>query len=70
MQNDEEISTRVTDIEITLAHQQKAIDELSEMVIKQGKILDYLQKQTEMLLAATEQDVVKPLSEETPPPHY
>ena len=69
MQEDE-IDTRLTDIEITLAHQQKAVDELSEMVIRQGKILDYLQKQIEMLLATTEQDVVKPLSEETPPPHY
>ena len=69
MQEDE-IDTRLTDIEMTLAHQQKAVDELSEMVIRQGKILDYLQKQMEMLLATTEQDVVKPLSEETPPPHY
>lgn len=69
MQEDE-IDTRLTDIEITLAHQQKAVDELSEMVIRHGKILDYLQKQMEMLLATTEQDVVKPLSEETPPPHY
>lgn len=69
MQEDE-IDTRLTDIEITLAHQQKAVDELNEMVIRQGKILDYLQKQMEMLLATTEQDVVKPLSEETPPPHY
>ena len=67
---DDEIITRLTDIEITLAHQQKALDELSEMVIRQGRILDYLQKQTAMLLAATEQDVVKPLSEETLPPHY
>ena len=67
---DDEIITRLTDIAITLAHQQKALDELSEMVIRQGRILDYLQKQTAMLLAATEQDVVKPLSEETLPPHY
>lgn len=67
---DDEIITRLTDIEITLAHQQKALDELSEMVIRHGRILDYLQKQTAMLLAATEQDVVKPLSEETLPPHY
>ena len=66
----EEINTRLTDIEITLAHQQKALDELSDMVIKQGRLLDYLQKRTDMLLAAAEQDVVKPLSEETPPPHY
>ncbi len=66
----EDIKTRLMTIEMTLAHQQKALDELSEMVIKQGKMLDYLTKQNAMLQTALEQDVVKPLSEETPPPHY
>ena len=64
----EDIKTRLMTIEMTLA--QKALDELSEMVIKQGKMLDYLTKQNAMLQTALEQDVVKPLSEETPPPHY
>jgi len=66
----EDIKTRLMTIEMTLAHHQKALDELSEMVIKQGKMLDYLTKQNAMLQTALEQDVVKPLSEETPPPHY
>ncbi|MBR1756601.1 MAG: SlyX family protein [Alphaproteobacteria bacterium] len=67
---DAEIRTQLIEIEMMLAHQQKAIDELSEMVIKHGKIIDHLQKQTDMLQTALEEDIVKPLSEETPPPHY
>ena len=67
---DAEIRTQLIEIEMMLAHQQKAIDELSEMVIKHGKVIDHLQKQTNMLQTALEEDIVKPLSEETPPPHY
>lgn len=67
---DAEIRTQLIEIEMMLAHQQKAIDELSEMVIRHGKVIDHLQKQTDMLQTALEEDIVKPLSEETPPPHY
>ena len=66
----EELQDRLIDIEMALDNQQKAIDDLSDMVIKQGKLLDYLLKQNEVLKSAMEQDVVKPQSEETPPPHY
>ena len=67
---EEELQNRLIDIEMALDNQQKAIDDLSEMVIKQGKFLDYLLKQNEALKSAIEQDLVKPQSEETPPPHY
>ncbi len=67
---DEELQNRLIDIEMALDNQQKAIDDLSDMVVKQGKLLDYLLKQNEALKSAVEQDVVKPQSEETPPPHY
>ena len=67
---EDEIKSRLIDIEMALDNQQKAIDDLSEMVIKQGKFLDYLLKQNEALKSAIEQDLVKPQSEETPPPHY
>lgn len=67
---DEELQNRLIDIEMALDNQQKAIDDLSEMVIKQGRFLDYLLKQNEALKSAIEQDLVKPQSEETPPPHY
>lgn len=68
--NETELQNRLIDIEMALDNQQKSIDDLSEMVIKQGKTIDYLLKQNEALKSAVNQDVVKPQSEETPPPHY
>ncbi len=55
---------------MTLDNQQRAIDDLSEMLIKQGKAVDWLLKQNEWLKNNINQDVVKPQDEETPPPHY
>jgi uncharacterized coiled-coil protein SlyX len=69
--NESEILARLTSIETALAHQQKALDELSEVAINQGKLIDSLVRQNAWLKEALlEQDIVKPLSEETPPPHY
>ena len=69
--NESEILARLTAIETALAHQQKALDELSEVAINQGKLIDSLVRQNAWLKEALlEQDIVKPLSEETPPPHY
>ena len=69
--NESEILARLTSIETALAHQQKALDELSEVAISQGKLIDSLVRQNAWLKEALlEQDIVKPLSEETPPPHY
>ena len=68
--DEEEIVTHIIEIETVIEHQQKAIDDLSEMVIKQGKLIDVLQKQNRLLQNMLNQDTVKPLSEETPPPHY
>ena len=67
---EEEILNRLTDIEMALDNQQRAIDDLSEMLIKQGKVIEHLQKQNAWLKNNLNQDVVKPLDEETPPPHY
>lgn len=68
--DEQEIVTHIIEIETVIEHQQKAIDDLSEMVIKQGKMIDVLQKQNRLLQNMLNQDIVKPLSEETPPPHY
>ena len=67
---DLEINQRLIAIEMTLDNQQKALDNLSEMVVKQGKIIDNLTAQNNMLKSMLSQDIVKPQSEETPPPHY
>ncbi|MCQ2735349.1 MAG: SlyX family protein [Alphaproteobacteria bacterium] len=68
--NDDEIKARLVDIEMTLDTQSKILEDLSEMVIRQGKMIDYLFKQNAMLRDSLSTDVVKPLSDETPPPHY
>ncbi len=64
------LEQRLIDIEINLANQEKTLDELNSVVIEQGKIIDRLSAQNKILLEALKEDTVKPLSEETPPPHY
>lgn len=61
---------RFVDIEISLSEQQKMLEELNQVVIEQGRKIDLLTKQNQYLLKLIERDVVKPQSEETPPPHY
>ena len=64
------IEQQLIDIEIALANQQKTIDEISDVVFKQGLLIDKLSKQNELLKSMITQDVVKPMREELPPPHY
>ena len=61
---------RLINIEMVIADLQKTIDDLNNVVIEQGKKIEYLQKINRYLLDNMEKDVVRPLSEETPPPHY
>ncbi len=61
---------RLISIEMAVANQERVIEDLNQVVIEQGKIIDRLQKQCEYLLLQLENETVKPLSEETPPPHY
>lgn len=70
MITDSEVSIRLVNIEMTLDEQQKALDDLSDMVVRQGKLIDTLFKQNQTLKSMLNQDIVKPLEEETPPPHY
>lgn len=65
-----ELEERLINIEIALATQDRIIEDLNQIVIAQGKQLDLLQKQNKILLERLENEAVKPLSEETPPPHY
>ena len=67
---EQNIEQRLIDIEMSLANQEKSLDDLNEVVIKQGKVIDLLLRQNKVLLEAMAQDTVKPQSEETPPPHY
>lgn len=61
---------RLISIEMAVANQERVIEDLNQVVIEQGKIIDRLQKQCEYLLLQLENETVKPLNEETPPPHY
>lgn len=61
---------RFIDIEMTLAEHEKILDELNQVIIEQGKMIDKLCAQNQYLLNLVQSDSIKPLSEETPPPHY
>lgn len=66
----EELEERLIMIESALAMQEKFCDELNLVVIEQGKKIDYLLKQNRYLMDNISEETVKPLEEETPPPHY
>ncbi|MBO5442413.1 MAG: SlyX family protein [Alphaproteobacteria bacterium] len=65
-----DLEERLIDIETAIANQDRIIEDLNQVVIAQGKIIDKLEKQNKYLLDMVNQETVKPLSEETPPPHY
>ena len=61
---------RLTEIEIYLAEQERVLEDLNTEVLRLSKQVGFLEKQIEQLKAEKEETLVKPLSEETPPPHY
>lgn len=61
---------RLTNLEIYLANHEKMLDELNEEVLRQSKIIDTLVQQNKILMNVMKDSAVKPLSEETRPPHY
>lgn len=66
----DELENRLIEIETVLANQERVIEDLNQVVINQGKMIDRLSKQYQYLLDTAVGDAVRPLSEETPPPHY
>jgi len=61
---------RLTNIEMALSEQERMLDDLNTEVLRLSKLVSVLEKQIEQLKAEKEETLVKPLSEETPPPHY
>ena len=61
---------RLIEIETALANQERTIEELNQIVYEQGQKIEQLIKLNKYLLDLADKDIVKPLSEETPPPHY
>lgn len=66
----EDVESRLIEIETALAQQERIVDDLNQEIIRQGKLIDRLQKQCEYLKNNLETETVRPLSEETTPPHY
>jgi SlyX protein len=64
------MENRLTEIEMTLAHQQKMIDELNDVIIEQSKEIAALQNKTRVLKESMDQSIMKKEEDETPPPHY
>lgn len=64
------LEERLIEIEMALVNQERIVEDLNSVVIEQGKMIDRLLKQNQYLMSVVDQDTVKPLSEETPPPHY
>ena len=63
---------RLIEIEMAIANLERIVDDLNEVIIRQGNDISRLQKQNHLLTEALKnaQSTVKPLEEETPPPHY
>ncbi|MBR6411593.1 MAG: SlyX family protein [Alphaproteobacteria bacterium] len=61
---------RLNNIEMCLSEQERTLEDLNTEVLRLSKIVTFLEKQIEQLKAEREETLVKPLSEETPPPHY
>ncbi len=64
------LDERFMNIEMMLTEQQRMLDDLNDVIIKQGKEIDVLKKENALLKTLIERETVKPISEETPPPHY
>lgn len=65
-----DIEDRLIEIESALANLEKTVDELNEVIIRQEREICALTKANKYITELVEAEVVKPLSEETPPPHY
>lgn len=67
------MDSRIDDLETRFAYQEAAIEELTETVMGQQKVIDELNGQVEYLKSLLREmapSAVAPMSEETPPPHY
>ena len=63
---------RFEDIEVRMAYLEATVEQLNQVVIRQQDQIDALTEVIKRLKNQQEQggDLVRPLSEETPPPHY
>ncbi len=64
------LEERLVEIEMDLTHAERMLEDLNEVIIRHEKEIEALKKENALLKNLLERDTVKPLSEETPPPHY
>lgn len=64
------IEERLIDLEMIVTNQENMINELNDECVRMSKTIDTLVKQNKMLMEFLKESPVKPLSEETRPPHY
>ena len=67
-----ETEERFINIEMPLSNLERMVEDLNDVIIRQGKDIAFLQKQNRLLTESLRnaQNTVKPEEEETPPPHY
>ncbi len=66
-------TSRLDALEIRIAHQDQAIEELNQAIIAQWKEIDRLTRELVMLsdrLASAEQSIGPEPGDEAPPPHW
>jgi SlyX protein len=64
------MNDRITELEIKLAHQEKLIDELNEVVTGQWKDIDILKKKFVLLNEMIKQFDTKNSEADESPPHF
>lgn len=64
------LEERLIDLEICVTDQDRMLDELNAECVRMSKMIDVLMSQNKMLFEILKESPIKPLSEETPPPHY
>lgn len=60
----------VIDLQMRLMEQSRQLEDLNQEVLRLSKLVARLEKQYMALQEAMQENLVKPLSEETRPPHY
>ncbi len=66
------LELRVTELETRLAFQDDTLQQLSDELLAQGRLIERLQRQVEALAARQAELVgqIGPAEDEAPPPHY
>lgn len=65
-----DIETRLMDLEVFASNQERVSDDLSAEVLRLNRRIFELERIIDRLKNEMNETLVKPIGEETPPPHY